>query len=148
MSFKSIVLLLSAVLFLPDMVLAHCDTLDGPVVKAAKRALETGNVNLVLIWVQPVDEAAIRDAFAATLTVRKLGPQVEAFADQSFFETVVRIHRAGEGAPFAGLKPAGSISPAITGADQALQSGDLERLKMELSAGFVDSLDALYRKVV
>jgi hypothetical protein len=26
----------------------HCDTLDGPVVKAAKRALEAQNVNLIL----------------------------------------------------------------------------------------------------
>jgi hypothetical protein len=28
---------------------AHCDGLDGPVVMAARKALETGNVNLVLI---------------------------------------------------------------------------------------------------
>ena len=31
---------------------AHCDGLDGPVVQAAQQALETGNVNLVLVWVQ------------------------------------------------------------------------------------------------
>ena len=29
----------------------HCDTLDGPGVKAAKKAFETGNVNYVLPWV-------------------------------------------------------------------------------------------------
>lgn len=27
---------------------AHCDTLDGPVVSAARKALETGNVNHAL----------------------------------------------------------------------------------------------------
>jgi hypothetical protein len=34
----------------PDKVSAHCDGLDGPVVKAAQKALETGDINLVLIW--------------------------------------------------------------------------------------------------
>jgi hypothetical protein len=36
---------------------AHCDTPDGLVVAAARKALDTGNVNLVLIWVQKRDEA-------------------------------------------------------------------------------------------
>lgn len=29
----------------------HCDTRDGPVVRAAEEALRKGNVNYVLIWV-------------------------------------------------------------------------------------------------
>jgi hypothetical protein len=36
--------------------------MDGPVVKAAQKALETGNVNLVLIWVRKNDEGEIRKA--------------------------------------------------------------------------------------
>jgi hypothetical protein len=56
-------------------VAAHCDTLDGPVVGAARRALETGNVDLVLVWVQKDDEAEVLGHFQKTLAVRKLSPQ-------------------------------------------------------------------------
>ncbi len=108
---------------------AHCDGMDGPVVTAARKALETGNVNLVLIWVQAADEAEIKHAFERTRAVRKLGPQAKELADMYFFETLVRIHRAGEGAPYTGLKPAGrDLGPAIPAADKALQDGSVEPL--------------------
>jgi hypothetical protein len=108
---------------------AHCDGMDGPVVKAAQEALAKGDVNLVLIWVRKNDEAEIRRAFDRTVSVRKLGPQAAELADTYFFETVVRIHRAGEDAPFTGLKSAGrDLGPAIPAADQALKSGDVAPL--------------------
>jgi uncharacterized protein DUF6448 len=104
--------------------LSHCDGLDGPVVKAAKNALQAGNVNLVLVWVQQRDEPEIRAAFQQTLLVRKQSPEAQALADRSFFETLVRVHRAGEGAPYTGLKPAGrDLGPAIPAADRALETG-------------------------
>ena len=104
----------------PSLLSAHCDALDGPVVKAARRALETGSPDGVLAWVRPADESAVRQAFARTLAVRKLGPEAKELADLYFFETVVRIHRAGEGAPYTGLKPAGQdIGPAIPAADRS-----------------------------
>lgn len=104
--------------------LAHCDGLDGPVVKAAKNALQTGNVNLVLIWVQQNDEPEIRAAFQQAILVRKQSPEAQALADQFFFETLVRVHRAGEGASYTGLKPAGrDLGPAIPAADRALETG-------------------------
>ena len=110
--------------------LAHCDGIDGPVVKAAQEALRSGNVNLVLIWVQQKDEAEIRAAFQQTLIVRKQGPQARALADRSFFETLVRVHRAGEGASYAGLKPGGrDLGPAIPAADKVLETGALESLE-------------------
>lgn len=87
--------------------IGHCDGLDGPVVTLARRALEAGNVNLVLPWVREQDEAEIREAFAHALAVRKLGGEAKDLADRHFFETLVRVHRAGEGASFTGLKPAG-----------------------------------------
>src|SRR4030095_15629864 len=107
---------------LPARALAHCDGLDGPVVKAAQRALETRNPALVLIWVQEKDEPDIRKAFEQTLAVRELSPQARERADRFFFETVVRVHRAGEGAPFTGLKPASrDLGPAITEAAEAFR---------------------------
>ncbi len=112
--------------YVPNKVFAHCDGMDGPVVKAAKKALETGNVNLILIWIQKKDEADIKKAFEKTLAVRKLSPEAKELADMYFFETVVRTHRAGEGAPYTGIKPAGrDLGPAIPAADKALENGDI-----------------------
>lgn len=105
---------------------AHCDTLDGPVVSQARKALDTGNVNLVLGWVQNKDESEIRGAFQKAVAVRKTGGAAKDLADTYFFETLVRVHRAGEGAPYTGLKPAGEIEPAIAAADKSIETGKLE----------------------
>ena len=113
----------------PETAVAHCDGLDGPVVQAVRQALESGNVNLVLIWVQPDDEALIREAFEKACAVRGLSPDAREMADHYFFETLVRVHRAGEGAPYTGLKPAGrDLGPAIPAADKAVADGNLEPL--------------------
>ena len=121
--------LLIAVALAPARVRAHCDGMDGPVVTAAQKALDAGNVNLVLISVQKADEAEIRQAFERTVAVRQLNPQAKELADLYFFETLVRVHRAGEGAPYTGLKPAGrDLGPAIPAADKALQTGAVEPL--------------------
>jgi hypothetical protein len=123
-----------AIMLVPGAARAHCDALDGPVVKAAQQALSTGNVDLVLVWVLKQDEKQIRDAFDRTLAVRKLGGDAMALADLYFFETLVRVHRAGEGAPYTGLKPAGGdMGPAIPLADQVLLSGDVDKLIRRLT---------------
>jgi len=120
---------------MPARALAHCDGLDGPVVKAAQRALDTRNPALVLIWVQEKDEPEIRKAFEQTLAVRELSPQAGELADRFFFETLVRVHRAGEGAPFTGLKPAGrDMGPAIPAADEAVRVGSVEPVRHLLTA--------------
>ena len=106
-------------------VAAHCDGLDGPVVQAAEKALATGDVNLVLIWVPKDAEAEIKKTFSETLEVRKLNAQARQVADTHFFETLVRLHRASEGAGFTGLKPSGrDLGPAIPAADKALRDGN------------------------
>lgn len=105
---------------------AHCDTLDGPVVGAARRALDSGNINFVLIWIQKKDEAEIRNHFQKTVAVRKINAQAKDLADMYFFETLVRLHRAGEGAGYTGLKAPGKIEPPIAAADKALESGKLD----------------------
>jgi len=128
---------------------AHCDGLDGPVVMAAKNALETENVNLVLIWVQKKDEAEIRKVFQRTLAVRKLSPEAKELADINFFETLVRIHRAGEGAGYTGLKPAGrDLGPAIPAADRAVTIGNLEALNKLLVEQIHEGLHEKFKKVI
>ena len=108
--------------------LAHCDTLDGPVVSAARQALDTGNLDLVLVWVQKDDEAELRNAFQKARNVRRAGGEAKDLADTYFFETLVRVHRAGEGAPYTGLKPAGQIEPPVAAADKAIETGKLQPL--------------------
>jgi len=107
---------------------AHCDTLDGPVVESARHALTTGDVTPLLKWISIDDEQLIRTAFQNTMEVRKLGGQAQKLADMYFFETLVRIHRAGEGASYTGLKPGTEVDPAIALADKALESGSVDKL--------------------
>jgi hypothetical protein len=107
---------------------AHCDTLGGPVVAAAKRALESGEIMPVLKWVKPAGEAEVRAAFSKALAVRAKGPEARELADTYFFETLVRIHRAGEGAPYTGLKLGGDGEPVVAMSDEALASGSIETL--------------------
>ena len=134
-------LLLVAALLPAARVLAHCDTMDGPVVQAAKLALEKGDVTSVLKWVRPEEEGKIREAFARTLAVRGRGTEAKALADTWFFETLVRIHRAGEGAPYEGLEPEGTpIEPSIALADKALATGDPAELVRRISGRVADGI--------
>ena len=108
---------------------SHCDTLDGPVVLAARAALERGDVTPALRWVSRENEGEVRAAFAKTVRIRKPGSEVRALADLWFFETLVRLHRAGEGEPYTGLKPAGTKpEPVVRAADEALEQGSADAL--------------------
>ncbi len=114
--------------------IGHCDGMDGPVVTLAKKALDSGNVNLVLPWVQEKDEAEIRRTFEHAMAVRKLDSKAKDLADRFFFETLVRVHRAGEGAPFTGIKPAGrDLGLAVPAADKALLDGVIDKMVTLLS---------------
>jgi hypothetical protein len=124
----TIIAALFLTLALPAAALAHCDTLDGPVVADARVALEKKDITPVLKWVRADDEQELKAAFAKALDVRKLNPEAQALADSYFFETLVRVHRAGEGAPYTGLKPAGTVEPPIAKADQALEKGNVDEL--------------------
>lgn len=107
----------------------HCDTLDGPVVSVARKALEAGNVDLILPYVRKAGEDEVIEAFKKVMLARKGGGAAEEVADLYFFETVVRVHRAGEGAPFTGLKPAGlSAGPIIPIAEKAIETGSPKKL--------------------
>lgn len=119
---------------------AHCDTLDGPVVQTARIALEKGDVTPLLKWVQADDEKEIRAAFQKTLIVRAKGAEAKELADMYFFETLVRIHRAGEGAPYTGLKPGEAVDPAVALADNALETGSVDKLVDILTKAMADGI--------
>jgi hypothetical protein len=131
---------LAVAVVLSGPAMAHCDTMDGPVVKDAQRALADRRVDPVLKWIPANDEEPIRKAFDMTLAVRGESEAAKSVADQYFFETLVRIHRASEGEGFTGLKPSGNVDPAIAAADSALANGDVGPLADEIAAAVRDSI--------
>src|SRR5512134_651670 len=134
-------------LALPASAAAHCDSMDGPVVKAAQQALASRDVNLALAWVRPQDEPAIREAFERTLRVRAAGGNTAELADLWFFETLVRIHRQGEGEPYTGLKPAGTTADGIAAADRALAEGSADALAKGVATHAAEALQAKFARV-
>ena len=127
---------------------AHCDTLDGPVVADARQALAKGDITPLLKWVSADDEKKIRTAFQKTLEVRKLSEQSRELADMYFFETLVRIHRAGEGAPYTGLKPGSAVDPAVALADEALDSGSVDKLVKVLSVAMAKGIREHFQRAL
>lgn len=127
--FKTGMLAVSAftVLFFatPREAAAHCDTLDGPVIQDARMAIEGKDITPILKWVKPKDEKAVRAAFNKVLSSKSKNQEE---TEHKFFATLVKIHRAGEGASFTGLKPAGAVEPAVAAADKALTSGSADAL--------------------
>ncbi|HET7755042.1 MAG TPA: DUF6448 family protein [Anaeromyxobacteraceae bacterium] len=133
----------------PALARAHCDTLDGPVVKAGEASLRTGDPSAALAWVQAKDEPEIRAALKRAVAVRKTGGEAQKLADTWFFETLVRVHRAGEGAPYTGVKPAGQdLGPAIPAADSALETGDPKPLVKFLETAAHEGLHGRYVRAV
>lgn len=109
--------------------MAHCDRENGPVAVAAKEALKTGEIDKILIWVGEEQEQELREKFQQSLEVYKTGGASAELAEKYFMETAVRLHRAAEGMPFDGLKPAGPNPPDIEAAEKALQTGNFEPVK-------------------
>jgi hypothetical protein len=127
---------------------AHCDTLNGPVVQDARAALAKGDVTPVLKWVTRENEEEVRAAFAKTFAVRKQSTVAAELADLYFFETLVRLHRAGEGEPYTGLKPAEAVEPGVQAADAALAGGDSAHLMAELQARIHAELNERFARVL
>ncbi|WP_448809736.1 DUF6448 family protein [Agromyces bauzanensis] len=117
-------------LAVPRPARAHCDTMDGPTVADGRRALETGNVNHARKWVDEHHEAELIRAFELAARVRGLGEDARELADQYFLETLVRLHRAGEGEPYEGIKPSGTpIEDAVAAADRCVATGSMAPLE-------------------
>lgn len=121
--------LFGLVMLWPTLADAHCDTMDGPAVADGRKALTSGNLNYALKWIGPKAEPELREVFAPSLRVRALGGDAAFVADRLFLETLVRLHRAGEGAGFDGLKPSGTaIAPVVVAADAAIACGRIDPL--------------------
>lgn len=123
---------------------AHCDSMDGPVITEAKSALSKGDVTPLLKWVPATDEDQIKAVFDQVIPVRNLGSQAQELADHRLFATLVEVHRASEGAPYSGIKPAGGIAPAVLAADQALEQGNIDSLVASITHKFEQNVRARF----
>jgi len=141
---KGFVVVLTSILLLFSLqtASAHCDSYDGPVIKDATRALETNNVNLVLKWITDEQEQEIIPLFNKTYNLKKGDKEVYAIVEKHFFETLVRLHRETEGAPYTGLKPAGSTKQIIQMTDKALAERDVD----DFLATFNNHIDKVVRE--
>lgn len=141
--------ILLMLIFSTNVSFAHCDTMDGPLIKDAKIALGEGNVNYVLKWVQPEDETEIKEAFSLVMKVRKSGADAQLLADKYFFETIVRLHRSGEGVPFTGVKPSGTpIDEKVLAADKSIEKGNLSPLKDLVPKEMLPELQERFNKAM
>lgn len=139
---KNVMVVFSSILllFVSQTAFAHCDSYDGPVIKDATKALETNNVNLVLKWITDEQEKEITPLFNKTFNLKSGDKDIYEIVEKHFFETLVRLHRETEGAPYTGLKPAESTKQIIQMTDIALHEEDIE--------GFIIKLDNHLNKVV
>lgn len=141
--------LLIGLLITSNTSFAHCDTNDGPVIAAANKAIAQNNVNYVLIWVQPTDEKEIKELFELTIKVRELSPEAKTLADNYFFETLVRLHRSGEGIAYKGVKPSGTpIDEKILAADKSIAEGNLSALNDLVPKSKVAEMKRRFDKVM
>jgi len=132
-----------------NVTFAHCDTMDGPLIKDARLAIAQNNINYTLKWVSSKNEAEIKDAFKLMMKVRETGPEGKELAEKYFFETLVRIHRTGEGVPYTGIKPSGTpIDEKIMAADKSIESGNLSPLKDIISIEKLAELTMRFNKVM
>ena len=141
------ILVLFAVGF-SSKVFAHCDTMDGPVVKDAQTALEKNDVTPVLKWIKKDAEQKVRSAFQTAVAARTKRPQNKEVSDKKFFETLIRIHRAGEGASFTGLKPAGAVEPIVAEADKALDAGSVGELTTKMTQHLTEGVTERFNRAL
>lgn len=126
---------------------AHCDSYDGPVIKDAIKALEKENVNFVKKWIEPQQEAEIIKLFNKTVSLKNKDAEIYSIVEKHFFETLVRYHRETEGAPYTGLKPAGSTEPIIQMADTSIASSNVKTLLNNLGNHIQKVITEKYEKV-
>lgn len=143
---NSIAVFISAACFLSlaGNAQAHCDTTGGPVIPEARAALKKGDITPILKWVKKDSEAEIRTAFAKAVAVRGKGKEAMELADQYFLETLVRVHRAGEGAPYTGIKDE-AVEPVVALSDKALTNGSAEEMIEMIGNHMAAEIRAKYR---
>jgi hypothetical protein len=141
-------LIISLMFSLPITSLAHCDSYDGPVIKDAYKALETNNVSLVMKWISKEQESEIISLFNKTYKLRSGDKEIYQIVEKHFLETLVRLHRETEGAPYTGLKPAGTTKKIVVLSDMAIDSKSADDLVGKLNGHIEKVVREKFNKVI
>lgn len=127
---------------------AHCDSYDGPVIKDALKALDKNNVELVLKWIEQKQEKEVISLFNTTYRLKKENSEVYTIVEKHFLETLVRLHRETEGAPFTGLKPKGSMTPLVEMADRSIEENTIKEVTQTVTEHLAHVLKERYSEVM
>lgn len=149
LNFGALPLILFAILlFFSQATFAHCDSYDGPVIKDAVKALKTNDVNLVFKWLKKDQEQEITALFNKTYSLKNGDKEVYEIVEKHFFETLVRLHREMEGAPYTGLKPAGSTKQIIQMTDEAIKVGNVDEFLSKFNKHIEKVVREKYQEVM
>lgn len=127
---------------------AHCDRVNGPVANDARKALQSGQLESVAIWVGQEQMAELRDVFEQSLGAYQMGGKAKDVAEQYFMSTAVRLHRQAEGFPFHGLKPAQPLPKDVALAEKALETGNLQPVTGFLASEMQSQTERLFQQVL
>lgn len=126
---------------------AHCDSYDGPVIQDAYRALEQEDIRFIMKWIAKDQEEPLEKLFHKTVNLKGGDPEIYGIVETHFLETLVRLHRETEGAPYTGLKPAGSATPIVQMADRSLAELEVTPLLSNLERHIRAVIVEKYEKV-
>jgi hypothetical protein len=143
----TVVLLMVLTVFVGIPAMAHCDSFDGPVIKDAQKAFETNDVNMVLKWVNHEQEQEIISLFRKTYNLKNGDKKVYGIVEKHFLETLVRLHRETENAPYTGLKPSGSTKMIVQLGDAAIAEGSVDDLAGKLNNHIEQVVRKKYNRV-
>lgn len=144
----SIAFLAVMIVFSAQPAYAHCDSYDGPVIKDAMKALETNNVKLIKKWISEDQEKEIVSLFNKTYSLKKGDKEIYTIVEKHFLETLVRLHRETEGAPYTGLKPAGTTKDIVKLTDQSIEDKDFDAFYAKLNNHIISILKEKYKKLM
>lgn len=100
-------------------------------------------------WIPQKAEHEIIEAFNKTLIARNQGKEAMEVADYWLYETVVRVHREGEGASYTGLKPAGlDWGPVVPRAEEAITKGNPKEVIDFINHTLKEELEVRFSRVM
>lgn len=106
------------------------DVIQGPVVKAAKMALETGNVNYILIWLPEESENTLKNLLEKTCCKRSSRMNMQNQAYDWYFATVNRFFSTSRSYDYLKTQFGGlAEKPLVLKVDTAIESGNFEEIR-------------------
>lgn len=110
------------------MVLHH-NQLNAQVIKAAKMALDSGNVNYILIWVPEESENKLKNLLEKTCCESSTRDNIQNRAVDWYFKTVNRLHYASGWTSCPGMKSESiDENPIVLKVERAIETGNINEI--------------------